>query len=172
VKLTFEGANMREIIDEMRSVIAASHEYRKIAETRSEAPDPVPEATVQEAIAPVDKPVEKPVEKPKERTAKQKENDERLRVAAKAKQAAKSKPKPAPEPEPEQEDVFKEVDPAEAVKTRQKTLEDLQTAYANGHHKEVLELLSRFGNGAKSFRELPVDAFVPIREAIDNGALT
>ena len=167
MKLTFEGANMREIIDEMRSVIAASHEYRKIAETRSEAPDPVPEATVQEAIAPVDK----PVNKSKERTAKQKENDERLRVAAKAKQAAKSKPKPAPEPEPEQEDVFKEVDPAEAVKTRQKTLEDLQTAYANGHHKEVLELLSRFGNGAKSFRELPVDAFVPIREAIDNGAL-
>ena len=78
---------------------------------------------------------------------------------------------PQPEPEPEQEDVFKEVDPAEAVKIRQKTLEDLQTAYANGHQKEVLELLSRFGNGAKSFRELPVDAFVPIREAIDNGAL-
>jgi len=50
--------------------------------------------------------------------------------------------------------------------------EDLQSAYANGFQKEVFELLSRFGNGAKSFRELPPESFVPIREAIDNGALT
>ena len=80
---------------------------------------------------------------------------------------------PPVQPElPEDAAPFKEVDPAEMVKIRQKTIEDLQTAYANGQQKEVFELLSRFGNGAKSFRELPPDAFVPIREAIDNGALT
>jgi hypothetical protein len=62
--------------------------------------------------------------------------------------------------------------PDEVVKVRQKTIEDLQSAYANGFQKEVFELLSRFGNGAKSFRELPPESFVPIREAIDNGALT
>ena len=53
-----------------------------------------------------------------------------------------------------------------------KVTEELQAAFANGFQKEVFELLSRFGNGAKSFRELPPEAFVPIREAIDNGALT
>jgi len=63
-------------------------------------------------------------------------------------------------------------DPAEIARLRQKTIEDLQTAYANGHQKEVFELLSRFGNGAKSFRELPAEAFLPIREAISKGALT
>jgi len=167
VKITFEGKTMEDLIDEMRSVIAASHEYRKIAE----APAPVQQAIVPEAIAPVDKPVDKPVEKPKARTPKQLENDERLRAAAKAKLAAKkSAQAPAPEPEQQQpQEPF--ADPADIVKLRQRTLEDLQTAYANGHHQEVLELLSRFGDGAKSFRELPPDAFVPIREAIDSGAL-
>jgi hypothetical protein len=64
------------------------------------------------------------------------------------------------------------MDPVEVVKIRQKTIEDLQSAYANGHQKEVFELLSRFGNGAKSFRELPPEAFMPISEAISKGALT
>ena len=64
------------------------------------------------------------------------------------------------------------MDPAEVVRLRQQTIADLQAAYANGYQAEVFELLSRFGNGAKTFRELPAEAFVPIREAIDNGALT
>ena len=74
----------------------------------------------------------------------------------------------APEAQPFAEP---EVDPAEMVKLRQKTIEELQAAYANGHQKEVFELLSRFGNGAKSFRELPPESFMPIRKAIDLGAL-
>ena len=57
------------------------------------------------------------------------------------------------------------------VKIREKTFEELRTAYANGHQNEVMELLSRFGNGAKTFRELPPESFMPIRKAIDLGAL-
>lgn len=135
------------------------------------------------------------MDKPKrERTEKQKANDERLRIAAQAKADAKraatvegsllaekapppkaAKPKPVEKaaPPPQEDEVFKEpLDPAEMIKLRQKTIEDLQSAYANGHQAEVFELLSRFGNGAKSFRELPPEAFMPIREAIDAGALT
>jgi hypothetical protein len=127
---------------------------------------------------------------PKQRTAKQLENDERLRARAKAKKDAglkpfekaparvasdKAAPAPAPEPKPVPPPATAEslgLAPDEVVKVRQKTIEDLQSAYANGFQKEVFELLSRFGNGAKSFRELPPESFVPIREAIDNGALT
>jgi hypothetical protein len=121
---------------------------------------------------PVEKPADKPVKKPVDKVAamnkaraakdaraaasKQKSMDDLLE------EAAEKNAKKAEEP----------VDPAQMVKIRQKTVEDLQTAYANGRQKEVFELLSRFGNGAKSFRELPPEAFVPIREAIDNGALT
>src|SRR4029077_20719142 len=63
------------------------------------------------------------------------------------------------------------MDVNELVKIRQRTIVDLQEAYADGRQKEVFELLSRFGHGAKSFRELTSDAFLPIREAIDAGAL-
>jgi hypothetical protein len=124
---------------------------------------------------PVSKPGDKPVDK-KARSPKQLENDERLRVAAKAKIAAKKAAKgvsdPMVPPMPPPPKTAEGMDPAEVVRVRQKTIEELQAAYANGFQKEVFELLARFGNGAKSFRELPPDAFVPIREAIDNGALT
>jgi hypothetical protein len=123
--------------------------------------------------------VANPVEKP-ERTAKQKANDERLRERALAKKAAGIKPftkappksDPTPKAPPPPPKTAEGMDPAEVVNIRQKTITDLQEAYANGHQQEVFELLSRFGNGAKSFRELPPESFVPIREAIDNGALT
>ena len=125
-----------------------------------------------------------PLGKPKrERTEKQKANDEKMRVAAleriAAKRAAKAgaipvaapppQPEPKIEPDPQPEPF---ADPAETVRLRERTIKDLQEAYANGHQQEVFELLSRFGNGAKSFRELPPEAFGPIREAIDKGALT
>ena len=77
--------------------------------------------------------MDKPVDKPVDKMAKAR--------AARGKPKAAPAPAPAPEPEAEPE-PFGEVDPAEIVKLRQKTLEELQTAYANGHHKEVLELLS------------------------------
>jgi len=81
-------------------------------------------------------------------------------------------PEPKAAPKAKAATLAEQMDPAEMVKLRQKTIADLQDAYANGHQAEVFELLSRFGNGAKSFRELPPDAFVPISEAIAKGALT
>ena len=174
MKITFEGKTFYDILDRLEETLVAAKRMTA-AQVEAKAPEPEPAlaAIVPEAIAAVDKPVDIPVEKPKERTAKQKENDERLRAAAKAKVAKKTAKPAAPAPEPEAEaEPFAEVDPAEIVKVRQKTLEDLQTAYAEGRHKEVLALLSVHGNGAKSFRELPLEAFIPIREAIDLGALT
>ena len=181
MKITFEGDTIQKILIEMEDMLATIPSINTLAENpypRENPPSVVPEAIVPEAIAPVDKPVEKPK---RERTAKQLENDERLREAAKAKLAAKKIVKadmgagivqpvrPTPPPPASAESLG--LAPDEIVRVRQKTIEDLQTAYANGHQDEVFELLSRFGNGAKSFRELPPEAFVPIREAIDLGAL-
>ena len=159
MKITFEGQGFNEILDQMaalleRSGIKIATETYAHAQTATAQPEPVQEAIVPEVIAPVDEPVNEPVEKPVDKMAK-------VRAAKKAK--AKPAPKHPQEP-------FS--DPADIVKLRQRTINDLQEAYANGHQAEVFELLSRFGNGAKSFRELPADAFVPIREAIDSGALT
>ena len=159
MKITFEGQGFNEILDQMaalleRSGIKIATETYAHAQTATAQPEPVQEAIVPEVIAPVDEPVNEPVEKPVDKMAK-------VRAAKKA------KAKPAPE---HPQEPFS--DPADIVKLRQRTINDLQEAYANGHQAEVFELLSRFGNGAKSFRELPPDAFVPIREAIDSGALT
>ena len=183
MKITFEGKTFNDLIDEMRSVIAASHEYRKIAEAQGPGPAKVIPAVIPTTTTPTvgklpgNSPISPARVKP-ERTEKQKANDERLRAAAQAKVAAKKAvkappilPEPAPVPPPASAESLG-LEPNEVVKLRQQTLDDLQAAYANGFQKEVFELLSRFGNGAKSFRELPADAFVPIREAIDNGALT
>jgi hypothetical protein len=182
VKITFEGETLDDILDQLTRVLLAA------------PPAAVKAAAVKAAPAPiVAKPAEKSAEEPlfhldhrmaakpkRERSAKQLENDERLRAAAKAKIAAKVMAKkiaagvsdPMVPPIPPPPKTAEGMDPAEVVQLRQKTIEELQAAYANGFQKEVFELLSRFGNGAKSFRELPPDAFVPIREAIDNGALT
>ena len=183
MKITFEGDTLPHVLIQMQNALDF---YRETVSTPPAAP-------VKAVEKPVDKPVDKPVEtfmdmppsvaKPKprrERTEKQRENDERLRVAAKEKIAAKIAAKkiakgvsdpmvPEIPPPPK---TAEGMDPAEVVRVRQKTIEELQAAYANGFQKEVFELLARFGNGARSFRELPVEAFVPIREAIDNGALT
>jgi hypothetical protein len=197
VKLIFTGKTIRDILDEMESVLATTKMSPRQASMADEIKNvaPAPPAKVQGpgpdpfngGVAHGDNPVGKPVdtsvdtsvEKPKrERTAKQKENDERLRIIAQEKKAAgtsfkKTAKAPAPEPAPPPPPKTAEgMDPAEVVRIRQKTIEDLQTAYADGHQKEVFELLARFGDGAKSFRELRPEAFVPIREAIDNGALT
>jgi len=115
VKITFEGKTMEDLIDEMRSVIAASHEYRKIAETRSETPAPVQEAIVPEAIAPVDEPVEVPVEKPVDKMAK-------VRAAKKA------KAKPAPE---HPQEPFS--DPAERVVLRRQRPQHREQGFEERH---------------------------------------
>jgi hypothetical protein len=189
VKITFEGKTHQDIFDQMESLLASTNMSRRqasmadefknvdVAQAQGPGPDPVPQDIVLG-----DKPVENPVSKtPKARTAKQLENDARLRERAASKKKA-APPAPAQKTLDElmAEDeaakakatkVAEETDPAKVVAIRQKTIEDLQSAYANGHQQEVFDLLSRFGNGAKSFRELPPEAFMPIREAIDNGAL-
>lgn len=194
MKVTFEGDTLRSVLLQMEDMLAVTS-LKIIPKPVSENPKktalpldelfgpggPGPEET--QAAAPVDKPVDKPVDSPEKKAAAA-DKMAKLRAAKEAKKAAKAaaaapaEAPPAKPPEPSTPKAAKgqatsqTMDPAEIVKIRAKTIEDLQTAYANGHQKEVFELLSRFGNGAKSFRELQPDAFVPIREAIDNGALT
>ena len=176
MKISFDGKTYQEVLDQMEEVLAASNASRKIAaEPQGPGPEPAPPAP-----APVDKPVGKPVEdlfaeqgQPAPVKAKDPAKVAAMNKARAAKEAKKAAAPPAPEPKPvPPPKSAADVDPAQLPAIRQKTIEDLQSAYANGFQKEVFELLSRFGNGAKSFRELPPDAFVPIREAIDNGALT
>jgi hypothetical protein len=154
VKLTFEGRTIRAIFDEMASTLEA---YRQVT-AKVNGPDPVPEDAVF-----VDKPVA------------EKGFTKQMREAKAARAAAKRAAAPVEAPpveEPVEEPVEKPpLDVNELIKLRQRTITDLQEAYADGRQKVVLDLLFRFGNGAKSFRELTTDAFVPIREAIDAGAL-
>jgi hypothetical protein len=79
------------------------------------------------------------------------------------KQAKLEGPDPFDEPET--------IDPVNLAALRLKTTEDLQAAYSGGKHKQVMALLSKYGNGARSFRELQIQDFIPIRKAIDEGAL-
>ena len=201
MKVTFEG-DLKKVLKEMETMLSAVYtgsfaeaakastaegassaapvDTPKAAKAQGPGPEAGPE--VIPGVIPTGEKSKNPEispmsEKPKKaRTPKQLENDERLRAAALAKVAAgkkvaAKKETPSVVEEPAEEDPTT-MDPADVVKLRQKTIEDLQAAYAGGHQKEVFELLARFGNGAKSFRELPADAFVPIRKAIDNGALT
>jgi len=175
----------------LRGQAPAASAPEKPAKQKAQGPSPEPSPEVIPEVIPVREILDAGAPK-KPRTAKQLANDARLGAAAQARLAeAKAQPKKAAKPakaapveaapEPKQQPLplpptLKEpgqpLDPAEIVAIRQKTIDDLQAAYANGFQKEVFELLSRFGNGAKSFRELPPDAFVPIREAIDHGALS
>ena len=172
MKMTFEGKTIHDILEEMASVLAATSKNTRATTVQAvEGPSPDLVANALPDIVPVDKPVEIPVEKPPEKPKIDRVAAMNKARAAKVAKAEAAKSAPPPEPLFE-EPVRPPADPAEVVKVRQKTIEDLQSAYANGFQKEVFELLSRFGNGAKSFRELPPEAFMPIRAAIDNGALT
>jgi hypothetical protein len=191
VKISFEGDTIYDLVNQIEQALSALRQQAKrdtAAAVIPQSPPPVQTAAVNK---PVDIPLYNagitPVKVKRERTVKQLANDEKMRVAAleriAAKRAAKAgaiaveKPvqkaveKPVEKPvENPVEEPF--ADPTEIVRLRERTIKDLQAAYANGHQQEVFELLSRFGNGAKSFRELPPEAFGPIRQAIDNGALT
>jgi len=196
IEVTFKGEHLLEVRTALEKFLRDIHPALQAAPTppvqRVQGPGP-------DIFEAVDKPVEKPAEKPvekridahknvaekqkaaavkRERTEKQRENDEKLRIAAKAKAAEKKAAREAAAstasmmPMPPPPKTAEGMDPAEVVRLREKVLEELRAAYGNGYQNEVFELLSRFGNGAKSFRELPPESFVPIREAIDNGALT
>jgi predicted lipid-binding transport protein (Tim44 family) len=166
---------MKDVIDDYQQLTAFRDVKR--AAVKAQDPDMQAHALILEHPDPVDKPVEKPVGKSKpdphaNAAAKAAAADRMAKVrAAKAAKALAPKAEPV-EAEPEDPVAEKPVfDVSEIIKIRQRTINDLQEAYANGHQKEVFELLSRFGNGAKSFRELTAESFLPIREAIDGGAL-
>jgi hypothetical protein len=174
VRLTFEGNTLSDVLDQIESMM------KYFDKMTAEVSEELPASPVQAAA--VEKPVDTPVEKPK--AAKPAVSEKKLAAAAKmraAKEAKANARKAVKEvaidtaammEQPPPPKSAEGMDPAEVVRVRQKTIEELQKAYANGFHREVRELLARFGNGAKSFRELPPESFVPIREAIDNGALT
>jgi len=192
MKVTIKGPNLHNILVQMRGLIEAaklenisgdvsektkssalpseSYEFKSVG-----AQGPGPDL-FDEPKAPVDKPADKPVDKPAKTVNPQIAKMQAAKAAKKAeREAAAAAPPPVEKPKaavPKAVTLAEQMDPAEMVKIRQKTIADLQDAYANGHQQEVFELLSRFGNGAKSFRELPPDAFVPISEAIAKGALT
>jgi hypothetical protein len=191
LKITFEGSTFNDVLDQMEDMLTsvdwgempAKNFLRKMSEKpkttalppAAQAQDPTPARAPHPVENRVDMPVENPADMPAakpakpERSEKQKAAAAKMRAAKEAKKAALAPPPLVMPPPPKSAEGM---DPAEVAKIRVKTIEELQTAYANGFQKEVFELLARFGNGAKSFRELPVEAFVPIREAIDNGALT
>ena len=196
MKLTFEGKTFQDIIDQMEDTldqvaVGMSSPLRSVAKpvATPQGRDPEWENPVEKpvynpvdipTVIPVDIPVEKPVEKPKPTKVDKQAAAAKMRAAKQAKQAkraAEAAAEAAVEivqdmPMPPPPKTAEGMDPAEVVRLRQQTIEDLQAAYANGREREVYELLARFGEGAKSFRELKPEAFVPIREAIDNGALT
>jgi hypothetical protein len=191
VRLTFEASTIGEILQEMSDFRDAFHGPAKPGSPQGPSPaevfaDQPPEPSPREAKKRDN--IAKELTAAKERIATKEKQDvaakmAKLRAArtakAEARKAAEEKPvydtveKPVEEPveEPALEPVEK-LEPVDLVALRTKTLAELQSAYANGKDREVLELLSRFGNGAKTFRELKPDMFVPIREAIDLGALT
>jgi len=182
VKITFEGNSITEILKQMDDMVEGLVDIASKVQAAQGpavfAEGPGPEAAPPVEAPPVDIfediPVDKPVEKPKAKPAPVKEKPKA--PAKKPVAAAPKKPAPPLPPEPEEDEEEPAppaaVNDADLVQIRVKTTADLQAAYANGFQKEVFELLSRFGNGAKSFREVPADAFPAIREAIDNGALT
>ena len=191
MKVTFEGPNFHNILVQMRGLLEAAKlenvtdELNPSVQPPAKALKDIPGASMQgpgpqplgdpfnEEFAVVDKPVAKSVDKPAKTVNPQIAKMQAAKAAKKAeREAAAAAPPPVEKPEPKKAKAAEPIDPAEMVKIRQKTIADLQDAYANGHQQEVFELLSRFGNGAKSFRELPPDAFVPISEAIAKGALT
>ena len=192
MKMTFEG-DIHDIIAQMEKVFAllavraiikeGGATHAAVQASKPQNLDINPFVNEPPVVKPVQNPVNFTEEKPKRtRTEKQLANDEKLRERAQAKKAAgikpftkaapKSDPVLPPPPPPPATAESLGLDPNEVVNLRNRTITDLQEAYANGHQQEVFELLSRFGNGAKSFRELPPESFVPISEAISKGALT
>jgi hypothetical protein len=186
MKITFEGNTFHDVLDQMQDAIAiaeflATKNISKSVSEKSNKSAIPPAAPVKpqgpgpDVFSPVENSVDKSVDpqgaKPVKPVNPQIAKMQAAKAAKKAeREAAAAAPKEKALPPPPK--TAEGMDPAEVVALRTKTIAELQEAYANGHQKEVFELLSRFGNGAKSFRELPPDAFVPIREAIDNGALT
>jgi outer membrane biosynthesis protein TonB len=180
VKITFEG-EYKDVLEDIQEFLQDSR-YLNLPSAWTPTPPPAPPPEV------VAKPEKKPELKQLPKVAiDAAERMAKARAAKGKKKAQETKPEPKPEPEPEPapepvsfEDVVLEAvepepepefDPAKLAALRVKTTEDLRAAHSSGKHKQVMALLTQYGNGAKSFRELRIEDFVPIRKAIDDGAL-
>ena len=160
MKITFEGEDMLELyveiakfIQDMPAAVAPPPLVKPTPAVPKAAKPPKGKPGRKPGYKPAPKPVQKAVQEPVDEPV---ENPVEELVE-----------EPAASPfEPETLDM------ARLATIRIKTTEDLQAAYSSGKHKQVLELLAKFGNGAKSFRELSIKDFLPIREAIDAGALS
>jgi len=183
IRLTFKGDKLLEV------VMAIEYFLQDI---RGATPSAVPKSEKPKVAGEVpERWKEKPKPDAAERMAKaraakaKKKTPESIDLSVVPKGATGIIPKePEPEPEPASEppsfeDVVLEdvepepeaFDPSKLTALRVKTTEELQAAYSSGKHKQVLALLSKYGNGAKSFRELQIQDFISIRKAIDEGAL-
>jgi hypothetical protein len=188
VKITLEGTSLQDIFDQMDAMLL-KHDHRLDSKKSAElklhpktppappaAADPFEQGPGPEAPKGLkgNDGASGASDAEAERIRKRNENLAKGRATRDANKKAAAAGKPAPKKvEPEEKVEEKPApSPVDMVAIRTKTVAELQSAYASGKHAEVLELLSRFGNGAKSFRELPAEAFGPIREAIDLGALT
>jgi hypothetical protein len=172
IEITFRGEDYATVFREIDEFLDFSWGDKRLGKPASLA-KPVDKPADIPADIPVDKPVDKPKPDPHANAAAKAAAADRMAKVRAAKAAKASAPKAEPvEAAPEDPVAEKPLpDVSEIIKIRQRTINDLQEAYADGHQKEVFELLSRFGNGAKSFRELTAESFLPIREAIDAGAL-
>lgn len=157
MKLIFEGDNLSQILGQMSATLD-QHDPRRsqpVLETRLSpglsVTAPEPQGSSPEEVEPV-----------KVKPSK-----------AKATKSARPDPGETPPAAPAEADPFQEdaPDPAELVRIRTSTIEELQAAFSGGKQAKVFALLKKHGNGAKSFRELTPEAFAPIRKAIDEGAL-
>jgi len=165
IKVTFEGktyhdiaVSMTEYLYESRGLETAEKPAAVKLEELKPKPEPKPDAKERMAKARAAKIAKNKAPEPP--PSDPRSSDEAWEAD---KQARLEGPDPFDEPEP--------IDPVNLAALRVKTTEDLQAAYSGGKHKQVMALLSKFGNGAKSFRELQIEDFVPIRKAIDDGAL-
>jgi hypothetical protein len=185
IEITFKGEDYATVFREMDEFL----DWSWAADKRLPAKlDPMQKA---EPPAKAEEPA-KPEEKPKPKPKSKPDAAERMAKVRAAKEAKKRLPEPPPsdprssdeaaleaenakietmEPDPFDEPAPEAFDPAKLAALRLRTTEDLQAAYSGGKHKQVMALLSKYGNGARSFRELQIQDFVPIRKAIDDGAL-
>jgi len=59
----------------------------------------------------------------------------------------------------------------EALELKERMIEVLQNAFRAGKVDKVRAVLSKYGNGAKSFREIDIEAFPVIEKVVSQGAL-
>jgi hypothetical protein len=174
VKVTFEGPYFADILDQMRSCLT------HINVAMGGAPGPIPD--LEEPPAPPAPPAKKAKAAPPKPKGRKPGRPPKDAVKAVEKAVEKALGKAVEKVEEEIAEAFEELeltpqaepevlDAQKLAAIQVETTKDLRAAYASGKHNQVLALLSKFGNGAKSFRELQIQDFPPIRKAIDDGAL-